>query len=115
MRLIIAGGRDFKDDELMGTKLELILGDELPDVVLCGMAAGADSLGYVWANANHVEVHEFPAEWDKFGKSAGYRRNEIMALNATHLIAFYDGESKGTRHMIDLARKEGLDVRIVRY
>ena len=115
MRLIIAGGRDFKDMPLLRKKMRSILDGKKVDVVLSGLAAGADSLGMCWANEFNIPIEEYPAQWDKFGKRAGYLRNELMAVNATHLIAFYDGESRGTRHMIDLARNEGLDVRIVRY
>ena len=57
----------------------------------------------------------FPADWDKYGKAAGYKRNEEMARNADALIAFWDGKSRGTKHMIDLAKKYDLQARIVMY
>ena len=58
---------------------------------------------------------EFPADWDKHGKSAGYKRNLEMAENADALIAFWDGESRGTKHMIDIAKEKNLLTRIIRY
>jgi len=59
------------------------------------------------------------ADWDKYGKSAGYKRNEEMAIYSKEdngvLIAFWDEVSKGTKHMIDLANKHGLKVFVVKY
>lgn len=60
-------------------------------------------------------VQSFPADWQKNGKSAGYKRNEEMAQNSDALIAFWDGESKGTKHMIDTAKRYRLSTRIVKY
>jgi glycerophosphoryl diester phosphodiesterase len=55
----------------------------------------------------------FPAEWDKYGKSAGYRRNEQMAQYAEVLVAFWDYNSPGTRHMINLAKQYNLEVHVI--
>ena len=111
MRLIIAGGRDFDDVELMFDSLL----DYFPKCVVSGTARGADRLGERWAVNHGVHVVQMPANWDEDGKAAGYRRNERMARYATHLVAFWNGESRGTKHMIDIARREGLVVKIVRY
>ena len=75
------------------------------------IAGGRDFSDY----ENGWEVLSFPADWDKYGKAAGYKRNDEMARNADALIAFWDGKSRGTRHMIDLAKKYGLQTRIVGY
>ena len=80
-----------------------------------GEARGADSLGKRLAYENEWEVLSFPADWDKYGKTAGYKRNDEMARNADALIAFWDGKSRGTKHMIDLAKKYDLQARIVMY
>lgn len=66
-------------------------------------------------NRGRLGVLSCPADWDKHGKSAGYKRNEEMARNADALIAFWDGKSKGTKHMIDIARECNLPARIVKY
>ena len=60
-------------------------------------------------------VKEFPAQWNEFGKRAGYIRNEEMAKYADACVAFWDGESKGTKHMIDLANKHKIEVRVIKY
>lgn len=113
MRLIIAGGRDY-------TKLTQAFGllepfERKVSRVVCGCAKGADAVGREWAVYHRIPVDEFPANWDLYGRSAGYRRNGQMAENADALVAFWNGESKGTRHMIDIARKRGLSVTVFLY
>jgi len=117
MRLIIAGGRDFNNYELLKKKLDLILINKVGEdiEIVSGKARGADSLGERYAKEKGYSVKEFPAKWNEYGKRAGYLRNEEMALYATHCVCFWDGESKGTKHMIDLAKKQNLNLRIVRY
>ena len=65
-----------------------------------GDAAGADTMGARWANNNNIPIKHFPAEWDRYGKSAGYIRNAEMGEYADALIAFWNGHSTGTKHMI---------------
>ena len=60
-------------------------------------------------------VAYFPADWDKYGKAAGFIRNEQMAQNADALVVFWDGKSRGTKNMIELAAKYKLKVRIKKY
>lgn len=89
--------------------------EQRPVVLVSGMARGADTLAYEFAKANDVCVYEFPANWDKYGKSAGYRRNEQMAAFGDVLLVFWDGRSKGTKHMIDTIDTQGKPVFLVRY
>jgi len=115
--LILCGTRTFDDYDLLCEKVGFYLSRRaLRNVtVLSGGCRGADKAGERWARENSVPILEFPAEWDKHGKSAGYIRNKQMAEKGTHLIAFWDGKSKGTEMMIRLAREHGLKVRVVRY
>jgi hypothetical protein len=115
VRVIIAGGRDFSDYERLSERVLHLLSAQDQVTIVCGEARGADSLGKRLAYEKGWEVLSFPADWDKYGKAAGYKRNEEMARNADALIAFWDGKSKGTKHMIDLAKKHGLQTRIVGY
>jgi hypothetical protein len=116
MRIIIAGGRDFKDFELMKDKLDKLLPlGRLRITVLSGRANGADKLGERYAHLRNLNIDYYPARWDIYGIRAGFMRNEEMAGKATHLFAFWDGKSKGTKHMIDTARKKGLVTIIIRY
>ena len=82
--------------------------------VICGDARGADTLGRMYAQEIDIPCERYPAQWDVYGKSAGYRRNEQMAGKAEALIALWDGQSKGTKHMIDIARRRGIPVFIYR-
>ncbi len=115
MRLIIAGSRGFADENLLWDVMYEWLGNDRPEVVISGTARGADSMGESWAENKGVKVERYPAEWDKYGKSAGYRRNELMARKASHLLVFWDGWSRGAKHMIDIGEREGLNVKVVRY
>ena len=74
------------------------------------MARGVDLQGYDWAKKNQIPILEFPADWNTYGERAGYLRNEVMAQNADALIAIWDGYSKGTKHMIDLAKQYKLKI-----
>ncbi len=115
-RVIIAGGRDFSDYNLLKETMDYLLSNIKEDiVVVCGMANGADTLGERYAKERGYEVLYFPADWKKYGKAAGYIRNEEMARHADALVAFWDGKSRGTKSMIGLARKYKLRVRIKRY
>ena len=115
MKYIVAGGRDFDDWIRLRDALCLLL--RPGDTVISGTAAGADRLGEKWATAQKelVSLDRMPAEWDKYGKRAGYVRNAAMAAKADGVIVFWDGKSQGTRHMIDIAMRIGIDLHIYRY
>ncbi len=111
MKTIIAGGRDYSL-----TKEDYARLDALPITeVVCGGARGADQGGLDWAVARRIPLAMFPADWDAHGKSAGAIRNTQMAEYAEALVAFWDGKSRGTEHMIKVATKKGLKVDVVRY
>lgn len=114
MKLIIAGTRTFTDYQLLCTECKKIL-DQVKFEVVSGCAKGADLLGERFAKDHELFIHRFPAEWEKHGKRAGFIRNEDMAKFANALLAFWDGNSKGTKHMIDLAKKNKLYVKVIRY
>ena len=112
MKVIIAGSRSVNNyHSVLGAIRES--GFNISEVV-SGGAKGADSLGEKWAGQYNRDLKVFPAKWDEFGKSAGYRRNIEMADYADALIAVWDGESRGTRHMIDTAVDKGLKVHVFR-
>jgi len=115
MKVIIAGGRDFFDYARLCVYCDYILQDYDMVEIVSGAAGGADRLGERYAKEKRHKLKLFPAEWDTYGKSAGYKRNEEMAKYANGLIAFWDGESKGTKHMIDIAKKHKLKVRVCNY
>lgn len=102
MRTIIAGSR--KGTNMQHLKDAIAACGWSPTTVISGGALGADKLGENWAKTNSIPCEIYPADWDKHGKSAGYKRNQEMAEKAEALIAIWDGESRGTKHMIDIAR-----------
>ena len=115
-RVIIAGGRDFNDYALLSDTMNCLLSNIKEDItVVCGQARGADTLGEQYAKEHGYAVSYFPADWDRYGKSAGYIRNAEMAKNADALVAFWNGQSRGTMHMVEIAKRQGLRVRIKRY
>jgi len=113
MKVIIAGSRDFNDYNLLKTSCDNLLTQFTNIEIVSGTARGADKLGERYARERGYDIKQFPANWDKFGKSAGYIRNDEMAQYADMLIAFWDGTSKGTKHMIDLANKRGIKVVVI--
>lgn len=128
LRVVIAGSREFDDfPMLMGKCTDILSGiantnNNIDKVrIVSGTARGADQLGEQYAKLAGYEVSRFPADWNGLGKRAGYVRNAEMAKFAVEdgnygvLIAFWDGKSKGTKHMIDLANKHGLEVHVVKY
>ena len=133
MRVIIAGSREFNDYNLLVQKCNeyfyqlsqegLLSNDVQTDIanmeIVSGTAKGADKLGERFAEDYNIKIKRLPANWDLYGKSAGYRRNEEMALYAKQdngvLIAFWDGKSKGTKHMIQLANRHELRVFVVNF
>lgn len=103
-RVIIAGGRDFADYGLLSRTMDNLLSSVYDDViVVCGKARGADTLGEQYAKERGYLVDYYPADWERYGKSAGFIRNEQMAQRADALVAFWDCKSRGTKNMIDLA------------
>lgn len=84
----------------------------MPSLVLSGAARGADTLGERWAAARGIRVFRYPADWRGLGLRAGRVRNALMATEADALVALWDGQSNGTRHMIETARRMGLAVHV---
>jgi len=117
-KLIIAGGRDFSDLDRALANVRYLLqrcpeGSEVS--IVSGMARGADRVGVLAAKELGLQLHKFPADWDKHGRGAGYRRNADMAKFADALLAFWDGKSRGTKHMIETMREAGKPTLVLSY
>lgn len=113
MKLIIAGGRDFNDVNLMYEWLHVLI-PEVTEVV-SGHARGADQMGEMWAHEHDIPVKLFPADWKTHGKLAGFVRNEQMAEYADQAVVFWNGKSPGSYNMIYQMRKKEKPVEIVFY
>ena len=115
-KVVIAGGRDFNDYELLRKCCDIALSSITDEIeVVSGTAGGADKLGERYAAEKGYHIRRFPADWGTYKKRAGYIRNDEMAQYGDALIAFWDGFSKGTGHMIDLANEYNIKVRIIKY
>ena len=103
MKCIIAGGREISDSSVLLAALRSCPFTQTIREVVSGKAAGMDQLGEIWAGSMNFSIISFPANWDKYGKSAGHARNVEMAEYANALIAI-PGLGVGTQDMIRLAR-----------
>ena len=117
---LIVGSRTFNDYSLLIKECDYYLSNYTDIVIVSGGAKGADTLAKRYAQDKGYEYIEFPAEWEKYGKSAGYIRNDemhrfIADMSNRGVIAFWDCKSKGTAHNFELARKYGNPIRIVRF
>lgn len=108
MRTIIAGSRHITDASQVWEAV-IKSGFQITTVI-SGNAKGVDRIGANLAKIHNIPVEYFDADWKTHGKAAGPIRNAKMADNAEALIAVWDGESRGTRHMIKDAEKKGLKV-----
>lgn len=120
VRLVVAGSRNLNSSEAgqwMVDHLNAFV-SALPEdqssrlEIVSGGARGVDNAAAAWARYNRFTFVEFLAQWNRFGMSAGYVRNTEMALYGTHLAAFWDGESRGTAHMIEAAKGGSLQVEV---
>lgn len=123
MRVLVCGSRTFQDyEKLKQTLLDYHFGfGQLEkgqiEVIISGEAKGADSLAKRFANTFRFKYEGYPALWGQYGKSAGFKRNKQMLEEGKPdiVFAFWDGVSRGTQNMIQLARSAGVEVRIIEY
>jgi hypothetical protein len=118
---LVVGSRGFTDRGLMFHTLDYVLGDYLPRVtIVSGGAKGADSFAKEYADFRDLKYKEFPADWDRYGKSAGFRRNEemhkfIAQYEYRGVVAFWDGSSAGTKHNFTLSSTYNNEMRTIVY
>lgn len=113
-RVIVFGSRSFNDYQLLAHKLDCILANSTDIAIISGSAKGPDQLGEEYAIENGHGLIRVPALWDVYDKKAGFKRNDEMLDIATHAIGFWDGQSRGTRDMIQKTGKLGLPLRVIR-
>lgn len=117
---LIVGGRNFNNYDLLKRKLDKILQNQNKVFIISGGARGADTLAEKYAKEKGYGFKVFIANWDKYGKSAGYIRNTQMHDFINHflnrgMVAFWDGKSKGTKQNFDLAKRYYTPIRIIRF
>ena len=107
MKILVCGGRDFNDYNAV----KHVLDDLKPGCIVSGMARGADTLAARWARNNNVRLLEYPADWKRYGRSAGFRRNrQMLDSEHPHLVVAFPG-GRGTRHMVSYARSRNVPVK----
>ncbi len=120
MKVVVAGGRDFKDYYLLKETLDNFQ-QEYGNIteVVSGTAKGSDKLGEQYANENNIPIKRFVPDWEGLGKKAGHVRNRKMGDYAKEhngmLVAFWDKHSRGTKGMIDYVTKIGLKSVVIHY
>jgi len=110
MKTIVAGSRTgFSFGDIIAGMLQV---EWSVDEIVSGGADGVDRHGEEWSECQNIPLRTFKAEWGKYGSAAGPKRNLEMVRYADALVAFWDGQSKGTRHIIREAQKAGLKVAV---
>ena len=108
--VLVCGGRDFTNEGL----LTQVLDEVSPQRIISGMARGADLMAYNYATRRGIPCDEYPADWNKYGKSAGYIRNkQMLEQGRPDLVVAFPG-GKGTSMMVDIAKQAGVEVKEIR-
>lgn len=113
-RIIVAGCRNYNEAKEYIDFCISEIREKYTLIFVSGSCSGADLIGERYAVENGFEVERYPADWKKYGRSAGPKRNEQMARVADFVICFWDGKSQGTKSMIGYAKKYGKPIRIKR-
>ena len=115
MKVAIVGSRNFTDyAKLEGFVLSKVTLQDI-DLVISGGASGADGLAEKFAYKHNLKKLIFKAEWDRFGKSAGFIRNKSIVNEADIVIAFWDGYSPGTKMTIELTKEKNKPVYVLMF
>ncbi len=116
-RVIVCGGTEFRDRERCFGVLDRLLAGRGEVEIVSGHARGADLLGEEYAKLHGLALRVFPAEWARYGKAAGPIRNGQMIEYARGeqplVIAFWDGQSRGTANTLARAREAGIETHVI--
>lgn len=113
LKLAIIGSRSFNLYDTLCDRVQYYFPPSDRLIIISGGASGADRLAAKYAKSFNIELIEFLPDWQKYGKSAGFKRNKDIVNAADVILAFWDGISKGTKHSLDLARELKKDTIII--
>lgn len=112
MKVLICGSRSINDPTLVSRAVSQ--SGMAPTHIISGGARGVDRLAFEYASSRGIEFTEYLADWDRYGKRAGFMRNCVMVGVAQAVIAIWDGKSQGTKHSIDYATSQGKRVFVLK-
>lgn len=119
MKLLVCGSRTIDDAIFIKNAIDTLICDQnwnKQDItIIQGEAKGVDSIAKLWAKFNKLPVESYPAEWDKYGKRAGFIRNEVMVKLCDYCLILWDGESHGTKNDIELCKKHNKPYKLIIY
>jgi hypothetical protein len=115
--ILVSGSRGFPHPELVTAKIKEVV--QPGDRVLHGGTRGVDTIAAITAHSVGASVCCYPANWSVYGRQAGMVRNEVMLNEAQRhpeylVCIFWDGDSRGTKHMIDLCRERQISFELIR-
>jgi len=115
MKVIVTGGRTYLNKIQLFETLDAIMRSENKiDVLIQGGASGADSLAMCWANTRNVECKTYWAQWDKFGKEAGRKRNRLMLFENQDAVVIAFKGGRGTGHCVEMAKSLNMKVILIK-
>ena len=111
-KVVVTGSREWKNARYIHDAFKRLSDQHGTEVeIINGTARGADQMCAEIADNFQFVVRDVPADWSRYGRSAGFKRNvQMLEMQPDLVLAFWDGTSKGTKHTIDEARKRGLKV-----
>lgn len=107
-RIVIAGSRDYNNYEELKFCMDNIVSEIENDdeiIIISGGCRGTDKLGERYAKEKGYKTEIYPAQWKIYGRGAGLKRNKEMAEICDLVVCFWNGDSPGTRAMIEFAKK----------
>ena len=117
IRIAIIGSRNFNNYIMFKREFLLFLQENniTEYSIVSGGANGADSFGAKFAKENKKQIVEFLPEWDKYGKRAGFLRNNTIWDNSDIGIAFWDGKSTGTAHSFEITKNQNKILKVINF
>lgn len=109
----IVGSRTFVDYGRLSTVIDHFLKNHEIDMIISGGACGADALAERYAYEHNIKIIKYLPQWNVYGKRAGAVRNQLIVDNSNYIIAFWDGDSPGTKITIDMAKKAKIPITII--
>jgi hypothetical protein len=109
MKIAVVGSRGFNDWQLFKSVMQ----EYKPTEIISGGARGADSMAALWAKENKIPLKEIRPDYARYGRAAPIRRNDLIVDAAELVVAFWDGKSRGTKHVIDYTEKTGKYLKII--